>query len=173
MMVTAGSFTVTVTGFPAPTLSETGMLPSGVSFNASTGVLSGTPAAGTGGTYNLTFTATNSAGNATQNFTLMVQDFTISASPASQTTSGGKSAVYAISLTSKGGLTGNVSLSCSGGPPNSTCTISPSSVMLTGTASAKVTLFAPMKVNKGTFTLTFTGTLASLTHSTNVSLTVK
>ena len=33
------------TGFPAPTLSESGTLPSGVTFNPATGVLSGTPAA--------------------------------------------------------------------------------------------------------------------------------
>src|SRR5206468_5072182 len=70
---TAGTFTVTATGFPAPALSETGALPSGVTFNTSTGVLSGTPAAGTGGTYPITFTAANGVGtNATQSFTLTV-----------------------------------------------------------------------------------------------------
>ena len=50
----AGSFTVTASGVPTPSLSETGTLPGGVTFNAATGVLSGTPAAGTGGTYSLT-----------------------------------------------------------------------------------------------------------------------
>src|SRR6202030_3550891 len=38
-MGTAGSFTVTATGFPTPTLSETGTLPAGVTFNVATGVL--------------------------------------------------------------------------------------------------------------------------------------
>ena len=37
-----------------------------------TGTLSGTPAAGTGGTYALTFTASNAGGPAVQNFTLTV-----------------------------------------------------------------------------------------------------
>src|SRR5208337_3585024 len=70
---TAGSFTVTTTGVPTPSLSETGALPGGVTFTAATGVLSGTPAAGTGGTYSLHFTATNGVGGpATQNFTLTV-----------------------------------------------------------------------------------------------------
>ena len=46
---TSGSFTVTTTGSPTPTLSEAGSLPSGVSFNTSTGVLSGTPGTGTVG----------------------------------------------------------------------------------------------------------------------------
>jgi hypothetical protein len=73
IVATAGSFTVTATGFPTPTLSEGGALPSGVTFNAGTGVLSGTPAAGTGGSYPITFTATNGIGApATQNFTLVV-----------------------------------------------------------------------------------------------------
>src|SRR5207248_6579164 len=56
---TAGAFTVTASGFPASTFSETGALPSGVTFNGNTGVLSGTPAANTSGTYPITFTASN------------------------------------------------------------------------------------------------------------------
>ncbi len=70
---TAGSFTVKATGYPAPTFTETGTLPCGVKFTAATGVLSGKPAAGTAGTYTLTFTASNGVGtNATQTFTLTV-----------------------------------------------------------------------------------------------------
>src|SRR5207302_838656 len=70
---TAGTFTVTASGTPTPSISETGTLPGGVSFNTTTGVLSGTPAAGTSGTYPLTFTASNGVGsNATQSFTLTV-----------------------------------------------------------------------------------------------------
>jgi peptidoglycan/xylan/chitin deacetylase (PgdA/CDA1 family) len=71
---TAGSFTVTATGFPTPTLSESGTLPSGVTLSTA-GVLSGTPAAGTGGTYPITITASNGVTpNATQNFTLTVNN---------------------------------------------------------------------------------------------------
>jgi len=69
----AGSFTVVATGYPAPTLSENGALPAGLSFNTTTGVLSGTPAAGTAGTYDLTFGAFNGLGTAaSQPFTLTV-----------------------------------------------------------------------------------------------------
>lgn len=66
----AGSFTVKATGFPAPTLSDTGTLPSGVTFNSSTGVLSGLPTAG--GTFNIIFTAGNVAGSVSQSFILTV-----------------------------------------------------------------------------------------------------
>jgi CSLREA domain-containing protein len=69
---TSGSFSVTATGFPAPTFSETGTLPSGVTIS-SAGTLSGTPAAGTGGSYSLTITASNGVGsNSIQNFTLYI-----------------------------------------------------------------------------------------------------
>ena len=70
---TAGTFTVNATGFPAPTVSEAGTLPTGVTFNTSTRTLSGTPAAGTAGNYPITFSASNGIGsNATQSFTLTV-----------------------------------------------------------------------------------------------------
>ena len=68
----AATFTVTASGFPTPTLGETGTLPSGVAFHATTSLLSGTPSAGTNGGYPLTFTAGNSVGVNTQNFTLTV-----------------------------------------------------------------------------------------------------
>jgi hypothetical protein len=68
-----GNFAVTVNGSAPVTLTETGALPGGVTFNAATGVLSGTPAVGTQGTYPITFTAINGvAPNAMQSFTLTV-----------------------------------------------------------------------------------------------------
>jgi hypothetical protein len=68
----AGSFTVTATGFPAPTFTKTGTLPAGVTLT-STGKLSGTPVAGAAGSYPITITASNGVGsNATQSFTLTV-----------------------------------------------------------------------------------------------------
>jgi hypothetical protein len=72
-----GSFPVTASGSPAPTLSENpnDVLPSGVTFTASTGLLAGKPAAGSGGTYTLHFTAHNGVGtDATQTFTLTVNN---------------------------------------------------------------------------------------------------
>src|SRR5205809_7650874 len=74
---TAGSFTVVTTGFPTPSVSRGGVaLPSGVAYvdnGNGTGTLSGTPAAGTGGTYAITFTATNVVGSSpVQSFTLTV-----------------------------------------------------------------------------------------------------
>jgi hypothetical protein len=78
----AGSFAVTTTGNPAPTLNNPSGMPSGVTFNPATGMLSATPAAGTAGTYNFTFTASNGvAPNATQNFALTVNSQTTNSGP--------------------------------------------------------------------------------------------
>jgi YVTN family beta-propeller protein len=77
----SGSFTVTTSGTPRPTLSETYPLPSGIAFNPSTGVLSGTPAVGTVGTYPILFTAVNGINPGA------VQDFTLFVAPSANTTS--------------------------------------------------------------------------------------
>jgi hypothetical protein len=70
-MGAAGTFSVTATGFPAPSVSVSGSLPTGVTFNTTTDVLSGTPT--TTGTFPITFTAQNGVSpNATQSFTLTV-----------------------------------------------------------------------------------------------------
>ena len=75
---TFGTFSVTTTGFPTPALSEIGALPSPVHFTDNgdgTATLSGTPAAGTGGTYTFAIDASNGVGpDATQEFTLTVDE---------------------------------------------------------------------------------------------------
>ena len=69
-----GNFTVTTAAgtTPSATFSETGALPTGVTLSAS-GLLSGTPAAGTGGTYSIVIDDTNGVSpDGTQAFTLTV-----------------------------------------------------------------------------------------------------
>ncbi len=73
---TPATFFVTTNDTPTPVLTYSGTLPNGIVFidkGNGRGTLSGTPAAGTAGTYNLTFTASNGVfPNAVQNFTLTV-----------------------------------------------------------------------------------------------------
>jgi Bacterial Ig domain/Right handed beta helix region/Immunoglobulin I-set domain len=78
---TAGTFTVTTTGFPtnaSMAITETGALPGNLTFtnnNDGTATLAGTPNAGTGGTYSISIKASNGiAPDATQSFTLTVQE---------------------------------------------------------------------------------------------------
>lgn len=69
-----GAFQVTASGSATISFTRGGAaLPSGVVFDPVSGLLYGTPAAGTQGTYAITFTATNGAGSsAVQSFTLTV-----------------------------------------------------------------------------------------------------
>jgi hypothetical protein len=87
----AGTFTVTTSGYPHPSLGSTGSLPSGVTFadnGDGTATLAGTTA--TGGTFPLTITASNTSGpDATQNFVLSVLPAVTSVSPSSGSTAGG------------------------------------------------------------------------------------
>lgn len=134
----------------------------------------------TAGSHSITAVYTNVDGNfkgsTSPNLNQVVQDFSITATPSAQTISSGHQAVFTITLTPISGLTGTVALSCSGAPPNSTCSVSPSTNNLQGKAiSSAVTLSPNKNVNHGTFTLTFTGTLVggTLSHSTTVQLTVQ
>lgn len=105
-----------------------------------------------------------------------VGDFSITVTPSAQTIPSGHQAVYTISLAPNAGLTGTVNLSCNGAPPNSTCTVSPSTASLkVSQVQSTVTLSANQNVNHGTFTLTIGATLQGegLTHSATVQLTVK
>jgi|GEM_PF-6294277 len=69
------SFSFTATGTPAPTITLTGTLPAGVTFDGGTASLSGTPLAGSGGTYNLTVEASNGfLPNDSQAFVLTVNE---------------------------------------------------------------------------------------------------
>jgi len=70
------SFTVTTTGYPAATLSETGALPKGLTFTTNangTATITGTPASGTGGTYTINLSATNVVGKVSQGLVLNVK----------------------------------------------------------------------------------------------------
>jgi hypothetical protein len=130
------------------------------------------------GTHSLTAALVSSNGDfngststlLTQNIT----DFSISASPASQTIARGSSGAYTLTLSPIGGLTGSVSLSCSGAPGSTTCSLSPSPVTLNGTNSAQATVTVTVGKNagRGTHTLTLKGTSGSVIHSTTVSLTI-
>jgi len=118
----------------------------------------------------------NFTGSTSSALTQVVEDFSITATPAAQTIPSGHQAIYSVTITPISGLTGTIALSCSGMPLNSTCSVSPSADNLQGTpVTSTVTLFANKNVNHGTFTLTFTGALVggNLTHSTTVQLTVK
>ena len=85
-----GTFAITFTGYPTPSLSESGALPPGLTFSATTGLISGTPADGAMGSYPIMLTATNINGTASQSYMLAVAPtvLTITASSATMTYGG-------------------------------------------------------------------------------------
>ena len=83
------SFTVTSAGSPAASITQAGQLPTGISFAAGangTATLAGTASnTDVGRSFPLKFTATNSAGASTQDFTLIVHSVPAFTSPTSAT----------------------------------------------------------------------------------------
>jgi len=66
-------------------------------------------------------------------------DFAMSSFTTSATVAAGQTATYALSVAALGGLNQTMSLTCSGAPSLSTCTV-PSSVTLNGTTPTPVTV---------------------------------
>jgi hypothetical protein len=78
MVGVKGSFSLTASGSPAPVFSITsGSLPAGLTLDASTGTLSGTPAASAAGSTTLTVRASNGSTDATQSLTVDVKETAI------------------------------------------------------------------------------------------------
>ena len=93
-----GSFTVTTSGNPSPTVTESGPLPAGVEFNSTTDMLSGTPTES--GSYAITFTAENGVRpNAVQGFTLTVDAAPVITSEASTTFTKGVAGAFTVTAT--------------------------------------------------------------------------
>ena len=172
----AGSLTLTTTaGFPtATTLTESGTLPSGVSFvdnGDGTGTLAGTPAADSAGAYPLTLTATNSAGHADQAFTLTVvrksQTITITSTPPSPASVSGS---YPLAANSDSGL--DVAFSIDPTTTDSACSLTGSTVSFDAAGSCVVDFdqsgdgtFAPATQVQQTIAVTKVGTAVSVTTS--------
>jgi hypothetical protein len=100
--------------------------------------------------------------------------FKLAGSPASQTVSAGNSTTFTVTATSANGFNSSVSLTCSGEPSGSTCTVNPASVVPTVSgATATVTVTTGASAPVGIYTLAITGTSGSEQFSVRPTLTVK
>ncbi|QMU79567.1 hypothetical protein GXW83_31545 [Streptacidiphilus sp. PB12-B1b] len=107
---TAGSYPVTSTGYPAPVLTESGALPSGLVFKDNgdgTGSISGTAAAGTAGSYPVVLTATNANGAGSETVTVTVSQSTgpVITSAAALTLAAGKAGTFTVTTTGTAPIT--------------------------------------------------------------------
>jgi len=87
-----------------------------------------------------TITLTDNAANSPQTIPLSGtgMDFAISSATTSQTVTAGQTANYTLTLAPGGGFTQTVNLTCTGAPSLATCTLTPNSAALNGTASTTV-----------------------------------
>jgi len=128
------------------------------------------------GTYPLTISATDGVLVHTASVTLIVSapaDFTISATPASQTVTAGVNAGYQVNIGSVGGFNGLTNLSVSVSPvvtDGPVASLNPTSV--TGSGLSALTVTTVSTTPAGTYTFTITGTSGPLVHTTTVTLVV-
>ncbi len=97
-------------------------------------------------------------------------DFSVSATPASQTVVQGASTTYTATVTPSGGFSGAVIFSASGLPIGAIPSFNPASVTTSGSSTMTVTTTATTPA--GNYQITITGTSGTLTHSATVTLVV-
>lgn len=97
-------------------------------------------------------------------------DFSISATPSSQTIVQGNNATYTATVSALNRFSGTVNFSVSGLPQSSNASFNPTSVTSYGTST--LTVYTNSSTPSGTYTLTIIGTYGSLSHSTTVTLVV-
>jgi hypothetical protein len=128
------------------------------------------------GSFTATLTVTDNAGLTdphppTRTITVNpAPDFSISASPSSQSTVQAGNASYTVSVSALNGFTDTVNLSVSGLPSGASASFLPTSV--TGSGSSALTVTTSASTPVGSYTLTITGASATLSHSVNVTLNV-
>jgi len=97
-------------------------------------------------------------------------DFSIAATPSSQTVVQGNSTTYTVNVVPSGGFTGNVTFSLSGLPQGANASFNPSSVTTSGSSTLTISTLA--STAPGSYTLTITATGGTLVHTAKVTLVV-
>jgi hypothetical protein len=102
------------------------------------------------------------------------KDFSLSASPSSQTVAQGTTGSFSVSVSPLNGFSSDVTLSVTGCPtsPSGACTFSTSDVVSGGNGSQTLNVATDSTTTATTYNLTISATGGGVTHTTSVSLTV-
>jgi len=122
------------------------------------------------GSYTLTVKGTTPSLTHTTTITLVVQDFSLSATPSSQTVVAPGSTNYTVSTSALSGFSGNIALSTATLPTGVSAVFAPTSVAVG--ASSTLTLSVTAATTAGNYPITVFATSGGITHSTQVNLTV-
>jgi DNA-binding NarL/FixJ family response regulator len=120
--------------------------------------------------YTLNVLGTSSGVTQSNTVTLVVSDFTISATPSSQSVSAGNAANYTVNVGSDNAFSGAVSFTAGGLPSGAIASFNPTSMTAPGSSTLTVTTSGTTPA--GSNTLTITGTSGNLSHSASVGLVV-
>jgi hypothetical protein len=164
----SGNVVFSVAGLPAGATAS--FTPSSVPGSGSSTLTVNTSSSTPVGSYPMTIAATSGNLVHSTRVTLTVGDFSIAASPSSQTVSGNAKTTYTVTVTALGPFSATVSFSISGLPTRSSASFSPTSVP--GSGNTKLTISIKPRAPIGTYPLTISGTGGGATHSANVSLVI-
>ena len=164
-----GTVALSVSGLPANAGGS--FSPTSITGGSGSSTLDITTATNTpNGTYTLTVTGVSGTLTNSTTVTLLLNDFSISASPSSQTVTAGSSTNYTVTVGNINGFGGTVTFSASGLPAGASASFNPTSVTSLGSSTLTVTTASTTPV--ATNTLTVTGASGSLQHSATISLVV-
>ncbi|HEY2113635.1 MAG TPA: hypothetical protein VGJ51_00985 [Candidatus Angelobacter sp.] len=123
-----------------------------------------------GTTYTIQLEFSNAANNCVLPPAAPTPNFSIAATPASQTVTAGAGTSYTTTVAASGGFTGVVGFTISGLPTGASASFNPTSV--TGSGSSTLSVSTSTTTPAGTYTLTVTGTDGVLTHTASATLVV-
>ncbi len=122
-----------------------------------------------GGPFTVTAASGSVTGTASVTVTAVLPGFSLSVTPSSRSIRRGSTATYTVTITPSGGFNGALTLSLTGQPSGSTVTFTPNNTALTTSTLTVATLST---TSRRTYTLTIKAVSGSLSHTSNVTLTV-
>ena len=124
------------------------------------------------GTQTVSFKVTDDDGAISQAATrsVTVANFSLSATPTSETIAPGGAANYSVTVAPQNGFTGTVSFAISGLPAAATASFSPATVM--GSGATTLSISTTTAIPAGTYPMVITGTSGPVSRTVNVTLVV-
>ncbi len=164
-----GQVTLSVAGLPTGATGTFTPNPATATSTLAVTTAATTPA----GTYTLTITGISGPLTHTTTTTLVVTpppppDFSLSATPPTQTVVRGNSTNFGVTITPISGFSGQITLSVAGLPTGAAGTFTPNPA----TASSTLNITTAATTPTGSYTVTITGVSGSLTHTATATLTV-